>query len=45
VGGFEIFRLTAINQVGGFDVKIKGAAEDGDIAMRIRNAGWDAIQK
>ncbi|MCW4018864.1 MAG: glycosyltransferase [Candidatus Bathyarchaeota archaeon] len=40
MGGFEIFRLTAINQVGGFDVDIKGAAEDGDIAIRIKNAGW-----
>jgi cellulose synthase/poly-beta-1,6-N-acetylglucosamine synthase-like glycosyltransferase len=40
MGGFEIFRLKAIKQAGGFDVNIKGAAEDRDISIRIKNLGW-----
>ena len=40
MNGFEIFRLKAIKQVGGYDVNIRGAAEDGDISIRIRNVGW-----
>jgi glycosyltransferase involved in cell wall biosynthesis len=40
LGGFEIFRLNAVNQVGGFDTRIKGAAEDRDISIRIKTAGW-----
>jgi len=40
LGGFEIFRLKAVKQVGGFDTRIKGAAEDRDISIRIKNAGW-----
>ncbi len=40
LGGFEIFRLKAIKQVDGFDTRIKGAAEDRDISIRIKNAGW-----
>ena len=38
-GGFQVFRLEAIRQVGGYNVNIKGAAEDGDISIRIKNAG------
>jgi cellulose synthase/poly-beta-1,6-N-acetylglucosamine synthase-like glycosyltransferase len=40
MGGFEIFRLKAINQVGGYDTRINGAGEDRDISIRIKNAGW-----
>ena len=40
LGGFEIFRLKAINQIGGFDLKIRGASEDQDISIRLKNAGW-----
>lgn len=40
MGGLEIFRLEAIKKVGGFDLKIKGAAEDRDISIRLINAGW-----
>jgi cellulose synthase/poly-beta-1,6-N-acetylglucosamine synthase-like glycosyltransferase len=40
MGGFEIFRLSALRQIGGFDTKIKGAAEDRDVSIRLKNAGW-----
>ena len=40
MGGFEIFRRKAIDQVGGYDINIKGASEDQDIAIRIKNLGW-----
>jgi glycosyltransferase involved in cell wall biosynthesis len=39
-GGFEIFRLQSMNQAGGYDRKIRGAGEDGDIASRIKSLGW-----
>jgi glycosyltransferase involved in cell wall biosynthesis len=35
-----IFRLVAIQQVGGFNRNIKGACEDMDLAMRLREHGW-----
>jgi len=35
-----ILRAEAVRQVGGFDVKIKGASEDQDIARRIKDVGW-----
>lgn len=35
----SIFRIDAIKQVGGFDVRIKGAGEDMDALDRIREAG------
>ncbi|MDW8033963.1 MAG: glycosyltransferase [Nitrososphaerota archaeon] len=35
-----IYRLAAIKSVGGFDIRIKGAGEDGDISHRMRNFGW-----
>jgi len=38
VGG--IYRVRALRQVGGFDGRIKGAAEDRDVTARIRAAGW-----
>jgi glycosyltransferase involved in cell wall biosynthesis len=38
--GGAVYRMEAIKQVGGFDNKIKGAAEDADIELRIRNEGW-----
>lgn len=40
VGDCLVFRIKAIHQVGGFDVKIKGATEDLDISKRITDAGW-----
>jgi len=38
--GGSIFRLDAIRQVGGFDPRIKGAAEDTDLTIRMKKAGW-----
>lgn len=38
--GGSIFRVKAIVEVGGFDVKIKGAGEDLELAYRIKNRGW-----
>lgn len=37
-----IHRVKAMRQVGGFDVNIKGAAEDVDLARRILAVGWAA---
>lgn len=39
-GGFEIYRIKALNQVGGYDPQIRGASEDQDIATRLKIAGW-----
>ncbi len=39
VGG-AIFRLKALQSVGGFDVRIKGAGEDLDVTGRIGESGW-----
>jgi cellulose synthase/poly-beta-1,6-N-acetylglucosamine synthase-like glycosyltransferase len=36
----SIFRVDAIRESGGFDVNIKGAAEDTDLAYRIISRGW-----
>ena len=38
--GGSIFRLKALESVGGFDVRIKGAGEDLDVTRRIRMSGW-----
>ncbi|NWF86637.1 glycosyltransferase [Candidatus Bathyarchaeota archaeon] len=38
--GGAIYRVKAIRQVGGFDERIKGSAEDVDVAFRIKSAGW-----
>lgn len=38
--GGSIYRVEAIKEVGGFDAKIKGAAEDIDAAYRVKNVGW-----
>jgi glycosyltransferase involved in cell wall biosynthesis len=38
--GGSIFRLDALESVGGFDVRIKGAGEDLDITRMIRESGW-----
>jgi glycosyltransferase involved in cell wall biosynthesis len=35
-----IWRVKAIREAGGFDVAIKGAAEDIEAAYRIKTAGW-----
>jgi len=37
-----IYRIKAIKQAGGFDVNIKGAGEDIDLARRILALGWEA---
>jgi glycosyltransferase involved in cell wall biosynthesis len=37
-----IYRLNAIRQVGGFDINIKGAGEDTELARRILANGWTA---
>jgi glycosyltransferase involved in cell wall biosynthesis len=37
-----IYRVEAIKQAGGFDVNIKGAGEDIDLARRILAMGWEA---
>lgn len=38
--GGSIYRVKAIKQVNGFDVRITGTGEDMDAEYRIRNAGW-----
>ncbi|MDR1992014.1 MAG: glycosyltransferase [Nitrososphaerota archaeon] len=35
-----IYRVKAVRQVGGFDTCINGAAEDTDLAYRVRKKGW-----
>jgi GT2 family glycosyltransferase len=40
IGDCLIFRVRAIRQVGGFDIKIRGATEDLDITQRMTQAGW-----
>lgn len=41
-----IYRVEAVRQVGGFDLRIKGAAEDTEMAYRVKANGWDlAITK
>jgi len=37
-----IYRIAAIREAKGFDINIKGAAEDVDLARRILAAGWSA---
>ncbi|MEM2129213.1 MAG: glycosyltransferase [Candidatus Bathyarchaeia archaeon] len=39
--GSSICRIEALRQVGGFDLKIRGAAEDRDLFARIRLHGWN----
>jgi cellulose synthase/poly-beta-1,6-N-acetylglucosamine synthase-like glycosyltransferase len=41
--GGSIFRVAAMIAVGGFDNKIKGAAEDADLTARIKSAGYSLI--
>ena len=36
----SIFRVTAIKSVGGFDINIKGAQEDLDVAHKLKSNGW-----
>jgi cellulose synthase/poly-beta-1,6-N-acetylglucosamine synthase-like glycosyltransferase len=38
--GGSIFRVAAIKKAGGFDTRIKGAAEDADISAKIKLAGY-----
>jgi glycosyltransferase involved in cell wall biosynthesis len=37
-----IYRIKAVKEAGGFDVNIKGAGEDIDLARRILALGWEA---
>ncbi|HGE72536.1 TPA: glycosyltransferase [Candidatus Poribacteria bacterium] len=39
--GGSIFRLKALKNVGGFDVRIKGAGEDLDVSRRLIRSGWE----
>ena len=39
-GSFEIFRIKAVKEVGGYDVNIKGAGEDLDLYLKISKSGW-----
>lgn len=42
----SIFRVEAIREIGGFDTRINGAAEDTDVAYRMKANGWElAITK
>jgi glycosyltransferase involved in cell wall biosynthesis len=41
--GGAIYRTTAIKQVRGFNVNIRGACEDIELANRMLNAGWRAL--
>lgn len=38
--GGSVYRVLAVRQVGGFDVRLRGAGEDQDVAYRIKKAGW-----
>ncbi len=38
--GGALYRRLAIDQVGGFDPKLRGYNEDWDLELRIRRAGW-----
>jgi GT2 family glycosyltransferase len=38
--GGATFRLKALKQVNGFNEKLTGVGEDGDVAQRIRTSGW-----
>jgi glycosyltransferase involved in cell wall biosynthesis len=38
--GGTTFRVKALRQANGFDEKIKGAAEDIELVLRIKKAGW-----
>jgi len=38
--GGSIYRVEAIKQIGGFDIRIKGALEDLDAEYRMGDAGW-----
>jgi glycosyltransferase involved in cell wall biosynthesis len=38
--GCSICRIDAIRDAGGFDINIKGAFEDVDLAIRMMNRGW-----
>lgn len=38
--GGATFRLQALKQVNGFNEKLTGVGEDGDVAQRIRKSGW-----
>ncbi|MGB9914289.1 MAG: glycosyltransferase [Candidatus Bathyarchaeales archaeon] len=38
--GGSIYRVDAVREVNGFNVKIKGVGEDMDLEFRVKNAGW-----
>jgi len=39
-----IWRIEAIRQIGGFEIKIKGAAEDIEATYRMKVAGWNLVK-
>ena len=41
--GGAIYRVEAVRAVGGFDMNIKGAAEDTELDYRLIKSGWDLI--
>jgi len=40
----SIFRVKAIRQIGGFDTRMNGAAEDTDVAYRMRYNNWEVVK-
>jgi cellulose synthase/poly-beta-1,6-N-acetylglucosamine synthase-like glycosyltransferase len=38
--GGTVFRVDAMKKAGGFDTRIKGAAEDADLTARVKSAGY-----
>ena len=40
----SIFRVKAIRQIGGFDVRMNGAAEDTEVAYRMSHSGWEIVK-
>jgi cellulose synthase/poly-beta-1,6-N-acetylglucosamine synthase-like glycosyltransferase len=40
----SIFRVEAIREIGGFDVRMNGAAEDTEVAYRMNQSGWKVVK-
>ena len=40
----SIFRVNAIRQIGGFDVRMNGAAEDTEVAYRMTHSDWEVVK-
>ena len=39
-----LFRKRALDEINGFDAQIKGASEDRDVILRLKLAGWKAVE-